>query len=488
MLPGIELPTIHEKITQMTRPRKIRRSPRERIPVRALPVLSLLFGLGAGPAAALVPESAWGPMPARHDSVSARFEPEPDPLWEKTLDGAWQVATLPLDLLADGIGVAVVRADESRLFGRYLRPLLFPRIGPVYGRFGVSGGGKEGWGASFTGLHPRFLSPRGALQVAIRATEEQNDKATFGLLFPHGRHGLIQIGAGYRRTPNARFFGIGPRSSGRDESYFTLETGWGGMSYERSLRGDWSVGLEGLYSGVGAFTTGEAEEEVPLPVRFAGDRPAGYGSRSDGWTVGLSLAHDDSGERGRPDSGGLRRATASYFRSADGEEVSFRTNRVDLQQFVPLWHTKRVLALRGALAWIEPEGDGPVPFQRLHTNDDPDLMRGFNDYRWFDEGILLLSAEYRWPLWNRTSSTSSGIDAYLLTDVGQVWGEFGEITRENLRGSWGGGLRVIAAAGFVGRIEVARSEEETVFRVRGDQVFQFAKGGLFHGKNPVPTR
>ena len=37
-------------------------------------------------------------------------------------------------------------------------------------------------------------------------------------------------------------------------------------------------------------------------------------------------------------------------------------------------------------------------------------------------------------------------------------------------------------------IEIAKSEEETVVRIRGDQVFQFAKGGLFHGKNPVPTR
>ena len=57
-----------------------------------------------------------------------------------------------------------------------------------------------------------------------------------------------------------------------------------------------------------------------------------------------------------------------------------------------------------------------------------------------------------------------------------------------MRGSFGGGLRVIGGYGFIGRVEVSRSEGETVFRLSGLQTFQFAGGGFYNGKKPVPFR
>ena len=54
--------------------------------------------------------------------------------------------------------------------------------------------------------------------------------------------------------------------------------------------------------------------------------------------------------------------------------------------------------------------------------------------------------------------------------------------------SYGGGLRVESGRGLVFRIEYARSEETGVIRLRADQVFQFTKGGLLHGREPIPAR
>jgi hypothetical protein len=42
--------------------------------------------------------------------------------------------------------------------------------------------------------------------------------------------------------------------------------------------------------------------------------------------------------------------------------------------------------------------------------------------------------------------------------------------------------------GFLARLEVGASNEETILRFRTDQVFQFSKGNLFHGRNPIPER
>lgn len=144
--------------------------------------------------------------------------------------------------------------------------------------------------------------------------------------------------------------------------------------------------------------------------------------------------------------------------------------------------------LRGFIAWIEEEGRNPVPFQRMYANEMPDLMRGFRDFRWRDRGMTVFSAEYRWPLWTMEHVDGPGVDAYLLADVGQVFGDRREIQINALRGSFGGGVRYIGRDGFGGRIEYARSEEETSFRFSAEQVFQFDKNGLMHGKNPIPSR
>jgi hypothetical protein len=100
----------------------------------------------------------------------------------------------------------------------------------------------------------------------------------------------------------------------------------------------------------------------------------------------------------------------------------------------------------------------------------------------------VLSAEYRWPLWAPSHQEGMGLDLYLLTDVGQVFSEIGEISSENLTFSYGAGVRLLGLKGFVLRVEVGRSSEGTVWRLRTDQVFQFARSGFFHGRDPIPTR
>ncbi len=54
--------------------------------------------------------------------------------------------------------------------------------------------------------------------------------------------------------------------------------------------------------------------------------------------------------------------------------------------------------------------------------------------------------------------------------------------------SYGIGLRLESTTGFVSRIEWARSDEENVFLLRSDQIFQFLKRGILYGRDPVPAR
>jgi hemolysin activation/secretion protein len=139
-------------------------------------------------------------------------------------------------------------------------------------------------------------------------------------------------------------------------------------------------------------------------------------------------------------------------------------------------------------SWSQPIGGSSIPFQRLATNDDPDLLRGYPDLRFRDRGLVVITGEYRWPIWASVRAAGAGVDAYLLADAGQVFRDRRNLLLPRFTTSYGGGLRIITGSGFAGRVELAWSDEGMQARLGSDQVFQFSRGGLYHGRNPIPLR
>jgi hypothetical protein len=448
---------------------------------------------GAAPESAEL-VSTWGPFPSLGDSVVADFEPPPTPAWEHVVNAPHWLLTLPLRLVGAGFEETLEFLEESAAIER-LKKLYPLRIGPGRLTGGVSVGGGDGFGGNVNFLIPSPFGRDGAFQIKGAANEEDDRKTVLGLRVPVGRGGRWEFALGHRQRAETRYYGLGPASPQERHCNFLQEASWAGVSYRRLL-GESGVSVEGsaLVSGIHARGT-DQREEPSLAEAFPDDPPAGYKERSDGISVGLEMRHENADQEGRPERGGIRRARASYyqelgtFRDDDAAPgIAFWAYRAELQQFVPLWYSKRTLALRALLTWLDSTGETAIPFQRLLTNDDPDLLRGYKDYRFRDRGLALFSAEYRWPLWVNSSIESTGADVYAFVDLGQVFGEFAEIGSENLTTSYGGGFRLAAWGGFVGRLEVGISEEDTLLRLRADQVFQFVKGGLFHGRTPVPER
>jgi len=453
------------------------------------PLRAQAAGAAAVPAhaaAAAHAESYWGEIPPPGDSTVAVITARSKPLWEQTLLVPYVVAKAPFSVLNAGARETITFFDETGTVKKIMK-LLGPRQGPFGLVLNFTSGSLTGLGGGITAYHDAFFSPRNHFRLGVRSSQNGHHRATAGAVIPVGERDNLEFGAGYRMRPNARYFGIGPTSVEGDRSYVRNELTWFGASFKHRVTGRAFVEAGALYSLVG--TRGPRSDDHPkIDAQFEGRLPAGYRERSDGVTLSLALIHDDTNETGRPESGGVRTLKAGYFTSADESDVAFWTYRGELQQFVPLWHTRRALALRGFASWIEDKGDDEIPFQRLMTNDDPDLLRGYKDFRWTDRGMIAFSSEYRWPVWNEKSVDGAGIDMYLLADFGQVFGDADEISRENMTDSWGGGIRLIGNRGFVGRVEYAVSDEESVIRVRADQVFQFASNGIYHGRNPIPIR
>lgn len=461
---------------------------------RELATLVLLCAVPAAAAGALPAgggrgvdlESYWGILPAPVDSVTAAFGDRPVPFWERALLLPRDVASLPLRGLAAGAEAGFVYLDERRITSR-IRSLLGPRTGPVGFALNATAGGAAGLGGGITFLHDALFSHAARGKLRTQLTEDGGYRATLGLESRGAARDGWDAGAGVRRLPSARYFGTGPASRREDKSLYEERQAWAAVGTARRLHGPLALEARATLSRIEA-RKGPRGGEPPLAETFAAGLPPGYGRASDAVSWSMVLRHDTTSEDGRPENGGVRRALVARTDELGSGRNSFWTVRADLEQLVGLWNAQQTLTARAFVAWNEPVGDSRVPFQRLMTNDDPDLLRGYQDLRFRDRGMGALALEYRWPAWAERTARGTGIDAYLLADFGQVFGAAGDVSADRMTESYGAGLRFLNRAGFVGRLEVAWSEEETKVRVRADQVFQFAKGGLYHGRSPVPPR
>ena len=431
--------------------------------------------------------SYWGEAsPVPGDSTLARFVNPPRPLWESAIYWPVRIVSYPLALTVRGIGSGVEALDDSKVLYRIGR-LLAPRRGPFGVLLDFRAGGISGLGGGVIAEHGAFFGKGNLFRLRAETTTRGDHRVNLGLKFPSSHDGATEFGLGYRIRGYARYFGVGPSTSDDAESFYHQESAWAGASRQWGVGDGVHVQGDVLYSSIAAGAPG-SKEHPSIETEYAADLPFGYGHHSYGWTLGAQITQQNGLGPWRATHGGLRRIRASRFVGSSSDDTDFWTFRGEAQQYLTLFLPYRVLALRGFASWMELSEGGAVPFQRLLTNDDPDLLRGYEDFRFRDRGMAVLSAEYRWPLWSHMEQEGSGVDVYLLSDAGQVFHDVDQLGGGNLTYSYGGGLRLESAAGFRLRLEIARSEEQTMFRLRADQIFQFMKGSLYFGRDPVPDR
>jgi len=419
------------------------------------------------------------------DTVAVLLAERPKATWEKALLAPYRVATFPIALFSRGVGSGIGYLDDHSVLDRVAR-LLGPRRGPFGLLVDFRFGGLSGLGGGLTAEHARFFGEGNSLRVRASTSTQKDHRLGLAARFRGPRGAYWEFGAGYRNRPNVRYFGIGPETHEDDESFLHQQTAWLGAAIRRPVGASHlEANLE--YTSIATGAPGPSHTPATEET-FATNLPDGYGRHSYGFSAGGQWNRESPRLDNRPGRGGIQRLRTSYFESTDRDDVRFWTFRGEWQQFVTLWLPQRVLALRGVASWIEDVGDDPVPGARLNTNDDPDLFRGYDDFRFRDRGLGILTAEYRWPVWTNERALGAGLDAYLLTDAGQVFGATEEIGLRHVTVSYGGGLRMESGHGFVFRLEYARSEETSVLRFRADQVFQFVKRGFFHGREPIPAR
>jgi hypothetical protein len=366
--------------------------------------------------------------------------------WEKALRAPFRIAFLPLRLVARGAEAGVGAVGDRVMTPkpkRAAKGLSFAPEIDVGSVTEVGGGPALTWAG--------FPSGDSKLRISGSWSTTDRRRARLTELIGDRRPVGFRMRADYDYRPDLRFYGIGNETPSTDRSIFLLEKSTGEAALLLGSRPLRQVRLVGGYS---AMTPLRGYQGIPrletifppgsLPFEHQSTRELVYGVTGD--LAALDDARDPSiGLHGRAE---WRRATG--VRDADPD---FNQWLLEGRAYAPVFAKRRVIALRGVYAGIDPTGaTTTLPFYRLVESDGPLRFAGYPSHRFRDRQLLLGRVEYRWEVWR-------SVRAVALYELGEVAPQASEFTARAARWSYGGGLRYGLSEVSALRLEVANSVE-----------------------------
>ncbi|MGH9395135.1 MAG: BamA/TamA family outer membrane protein, partial [Terriglobales bacterium] len=235
----------------------------------------------------------------------------------------------------------------------------------------------------------------------------------------------------YQVSPDVDFFGLGPNSPAQRAMF---------DAQERSLRLTFGVRpAQALSFGVGEGYSG---------TRVFGGRGEGYANAQEVFSPSLVpglarganllstfgfLQYDTRDYPRSPHRGVYLRLSASGNNGTGHSDFGFWHYQGDARGYLPLTHSSDVLAWRGLSIWNVAQAGKDVPFFQMARLGDSSILRGYRPYRFYGLNAVASSLEYR-----HYFSTDFG--GFLFGDIGQVYDLRSELTRSNMRTTWGAGL------------------------------------------------
>jgi len=185
---------------------------------------------------------------------------------------------------------------------------------------------------------------------------------------------------------------------------------------------------------------GATTGDIPIDEAFMTSRIPGfesgteflYGELELGWDTRRREQWDIFGIRS---SGSVAVAFAGLQHALD-DEVSFGRFGVDLQHYLHLTAGPRALELRAYGELVTGDRD-EVPFSELPSLGGDYMLRGYETDRFRDRIAVVGQVSYRWR-------AARWVTPVIFTDVGRVYSSLDDLSLDNLRVGFGGGLDVFS--------------------------------------------
>lgn len=336
----------------------------------------------------------------------------------------------------------LLKLENDRILERLLNPAegFYPKIGHVTPGSGFS------LGAGYR--RATLFGERAELTAFAAGSFKKYWMVDARLAMPALAGGAVFAEVYGRRFdyPQEAFFGIGPAARRSDESRYQLSNTVGGAA--GGVRPTLWLSFAGRVERMAPRVEPGSGPGGAVHDRFNPRQIAGLLEQPDfnRYEVLADLNYREP--RGNPRSGGRYIVGYSLYDDRDLDRYSFRRIDIDLQQYIPMFQQKRVIALRALTSLSDADADQQIPFYFQRTLGGPDDLRGFRQYRFRDRNLLLLQAEYRWEVF-------TAMDAAIFYDAGKVTSRREDLDFQDLEHDYGIGVRFGSANGVFLRVEGA---------------------------------
>ena len=219
--------------------------------------------------------------------------------------------------------------------------------------------------------------------------------------------------AEHRNMNRIDFYGLGPESDLDNRTSFRLEdTAYDVKALFKPVNRHLQFGVKGgllqVNTGSGKRDDFPSTEELFPAATIPGLADQTNFLRTGGFAI-LEYRDFPAGPR----SGSMLSAEWNIYRDLDLDRHDFQRLDLEAQHYIPFFNKRRVVVLRARSVLHFTDGDQTVPFYLKPWIGGPTELRGFRNYRFYDDNVLMLNAEYRWEAF-------SGLDMALFFDAGQV--------------------------------------------------------------------
>lgn len=349
-------------------------------------------------------------------------------------------ATRPL-----GWGLRYIERNYPGVFDAELPPRGIVPLVELGGPTGVSGGLLVYDNQLFGSEH------QARVEGLFGARDVFDVRGQYQMPSPLGPNSTFNLSVNFFSDPERSFFLGGNDSRNRaDKTYFSrrqldVTAGLQWVSPEGTVAG----GLETLFEHVSVGRSDRTRGE-----RLAALRPPGF-TTVDLLTPRIWAFYGRTRGGRRPYLGTEVLLQLDYTHDLNGRQFRYGRYVAEIRQYLPvgLFPNTRRLALRGRLEQVGPMWGGTdVPFYQQPGLGGQSSLRGVSFDRFQDKGAVMMTAEYRYPIW-------MNLDAVVFTDAGQVFGALSDVAVDRFHWSYGGGVHLLNQRGLSARFEVAGGAE-----------------------------
>jgi outer membrane protein assembly factor BamA len=319
-------------------------------------------------------------------------------------------------------------------------------LGPAYQKGGMAGGQVDLRVEGVASVRKYLLG-----ELAVEAPRLARSRAFAGLNLT------------YRNYPQENFFGLGKDTRKEDRTTFRQEdvnvAASGGVRPIPSLY----LGAIGgfLWVNIGPGV----EKKVPsIEERFSASEVPGIDRQPDFYHYGGFLQYDSRERSAAPRSGGNYMFVWTRFADRDNGRFDFHRYDLLLHQYLPAFDENSSFAFRAISTMTYKPGGGEIPFFLQRTIGGGNDLRGFRQYRFRDNNLMLFNLEYRREFKNF-------FDLVFFGDAGRVFERRADIGLRGMEGSAGVGVRAKVRESVLLGIDVAVSRDGFRIWFRGGHTY-----------------